>query len=105
MNQEIFENLPVEEDSLDEKYMKWPFKEDDWLINLVMTNPNYLDRIMTLRDYSVRNVDIIMLEIIDAVRLYREEKQEQNPSFVKKRKYLKENLNNKKIQQKIRNNR
>ena len=98
MNQEIFENLPIEEDSLDEKYMKWPFKEDDWLINLVMTNPNYLDRIMTLRDYSVRNVDIIMLEMIDAVRLYREEKQEQNPSFVKKRKYLKENLNNKKIQ-------
>jgi hypothetical protein len=55
-------NLDVTEvDSFyDNVYQKWPFKEDDWLINKIFATPNFIHSILLIKNYKFNQISLLV---------------------------------------------
>ena len=66
----------------------WNFKEDDWLVELVFTNPKLRQKIFTMKNYSASRINEIVYDIYNAVKDYRRKLEIESESFLKKKQYL-----------------
>lgn len=66
----------------------WNFKEDDWLIELILSNPKLRQKIFTMKNYSASRINEIVYDIYNAVKDYRRKLEIESESFLKKKQYL-----------------
>ena len=77
---------------------KWKFKEDDWLVNVVLSNPNVRFRIFRLKSYNSQEINNIIYDIYKDVKKYRTKLELNSKEFLEKKRYLTDPNNADKIQ-------
>lgn len=77
---------------------KWKFKEDDWLVNVVLSNPNIRFRIFRLKSYNSQEINNIIYDIYKDVKKYRTKLELNSKEFLEKKRYLTDPNNADKIQ-------
>ena len=77
---------------------KWKFKEDDWLVNIVLGNPNIRFRIFRLKSYNSQEINNIIYDIYKDVKKHRMKLELNSKEFIEKKKYLTDPSNSDKIQ-------
>lgn len=92
------DNLLKESIEENEAYNKWLFYEKDWLIENILSNKKIIFELFSLRNYNVKNIDAIILQLLPSIQEKRRELEKDQSSFQKKKAYLKKNENNSKIQ-------
>jgi len=75
-------------DIVNKSTINWNFKEDDWLVELVFTNPKLRQKIFTMKNYSASRINEIIYEIYNLVKDYRRNLEIESESFLKKKQYL-----------------
>ena len=75
-------------DIVNKSTFNWNFKEDDWLVELVFTNPKLRQKIFTMKNYSASRINEIVYDIYNAVKDYRRKLEIESESFLKKKQYL-----------------
>ena len=84
--------------SFSELMYKWKFKEDDWLVNVVLSNPNVRFRIFRLKSYNSQEINNIIYDIYKDVKKYRTKLELNSKEFLEKKRYLTDPNNADKIQ-------
>lgn len=85
-------------DVINKSAFSWNFNEEDWFINLVLSDPNIRFRIFTLKNYSVQKINDIVIDIYRKVSEFRLQLEKESQSFINKKNYLIQCEDNSKIQ-------
>jgi len=73
---------------IDKSAFNWNFREDDWLVDLVLNNQRLRQKIFTLKNYSSLRINEIVYEIYNIVKNYRQGLEIESESFLKKKQFL-----------------
>lgn len=85
-------------DSLHKNAYNWNFKQDDWFLDVVLSDKESFYKIVTLKDYLSCNINDIFFTLYQQVKEKRTELEEKSTSFSNKKKFLAANTGNDKIQ-------
>ena len=72
-------------DSLHKNAYNWNFKQDDWFLDVVLSDKESFYKIVTLKDYLSCNINDIFFTLYQQVKEKRTELEEKSTSFSNKK--------------------